>query len=353
MSTVSTRYWVIAGLILAALLVVFAAYLGSFGAANPYRWHIAVVTFGLAVGASELVGRYRDAPFITLWTWAAGFYAAMNAAAALVAFVLIRRFKINFGYADNDPNLMLIQAMVAGFGSMAFFRSSLFTIKVDSSDVPVGPGIFFQVLLFAADRACDRQRAWRRSGLVTSIMNGVSFSAARDTLPNFCFELMQNLSSAEAARVRQAVDGLASSPNMRDADKALSLGLMLMNVVGSVVLETAVRRLGPRLQEPAKIELSVFNKLQDVDFAKAFPVLVEVCAVMSKFGTQVEQQEIRKQVLDEINRFAGNAGLDNETKVVMLALSLQQRFGDAILEAALTQLGNSIKRSAAAPPPPP
>ena len=39
-----------------------------------------------------------------------------------------------------------------------------------------------------------------------------------------------------------------------------------------------------------------------------------------------------------------NAKLDNDTKVVMLALSLQQRFGDGILEAALVQLGKSIKR---------
>ena len=246
----TTRYWVIGGLLLVATVALVLANALFF----PYRWPIAVMIFGAAVGASELVGRYKDAPFHTLWTPAAGFYAAMNAAAALGAFILIQRFKVNFGYADTDPNLQLVQAMVAGFGAMAFFRSSLFTIKVGDSDVPVGPGIFFQVLLFATDRACDRQRALGRSGLVTSIMNGVSFSAARDTLPNFCFELMQNLPAAEAQRVRQAVDGLASAQNIREGDKSLSLGLMLMNVVGTNVLEFAVRRLGPRLQEPAKIE---------------------------------------------------------------------------------------------------
>jgi len=304
----------------------------------------------MAVGASELIGRYRDAPFHTLWTPAAGFYVAINALAALAAFILIHRFKVQFGLADSDPNLLLVQAMVAGFGSMAFFRSSLFTIKVGDTDVSVGPGIFFQVLLFATDRACDRQRASRRTALVTSIMNGVSFSAARDALPSFCFELMQNLPSVEAQRVRQAVDGLATAQNMRDADKALSLGLMLMNVVGSSVLQEAVRGIGARLQEPAKIELAVFNKLQDVDFSKAFPVLVEICFVMSKFGTLEEQEKARDEVIAEIKRLTENRNLDNDTKVVMLALSLQQRFGDGVLEAALTQLGKSIKQAGAPPP---
>ena len=246
----TTRYWVIGGLLLVATVALVLANALFF----PYRWPIAVMIFGAAVGASELVGRYKDAPFHTLWTPAAGFYAAMNAAAALGAFILIQRFKVNFGYADNDPNLQLVQAMVAGFGAMAFFRSSLFTIKV-------------AIPMFRSDReysfrcCCSRPTAlvtgsahWAAAEMVTSIMNGVSFSAARDTLPDFCFELMQNLPAAEAQRVRQAVDGLASAQNIREGDKSLSLGLMLMNVVGTNVLEFAVRRLGPRLQEPAKIE---------------------------------------------------------------------------------------------------
>jgi hypothetical protein len=70
---------------------------------------------------------------------------------------------------------------------MAFFRSSLFTMKVGEADVAVGPGIFFQVLLHATDRACDRGRAEPRSVLAKSIMSGVLFKQARDALPSFCF----------------------------------------------------------------------------------------------------------------------------------------------------------------------
>ncbi len=341
MGIASTRYLVIGALLLFAVLV-FLIVRQSGAFFGPYRWHIAVFVFGGAVGASELIGRYRDAPFHTLWTPSAALYAAVNAAAALAAFWLILKFEFDFGYG-NDKNLLLVRAMVASFGSMAFFRSSLFTVKVGDSDVQVGPGVLFQVLLFAADRACDRQRAKLRAALVTSIMNGVSFAAAREALPTFCFDLMQNLPAEEAQRVRQAVEGLDQAQNMRDADKVLSLGLLLMNTVGSSVLREAVRGIGPRLREPAKIELDVFTKLQDVSFDKAFPVLVEVCFVMSRYGVREERIAAREAVFAEIGPLEDSDRLDNDTKVVMLALALQRRFGDGILEAALTQLGDSIK----------
>lgn len=361
LSYVSRRYWVIGALVAAAIVVFFlAAGLGerTLGALAPYRWHFAVCIFGMLVGASEMVGRYRDAPFRTLSTTAAIFYAAINAAAALCAYILIRRLNITFTLSADDPNLELWRALIAGFGSMAFFRSSLFNVKVGDTEVPVGPGIFFQVLLFATDRACDRQRAIKRTALVTEIMNGVSYNAARIALPEFCFQLMQNLPSAEADRIRQLIKALADKDSIKDGvsevDKVLAIGLILMNVVGSPVLKAAVRSIGPRLQEPAKVEFSVFTRLQDVDFNKAFPVLVDVCQVMSKLGTQSDQIRAKNDVVTEINAVQKNPNLDNDTKVLMLALALQQRFGDGVLEAALTQLGKSIKAAApvAAPTPP-
>ena len=353
-----TRCLVIGGLIAAGVLAfVLAAGANQqiLGILYPYRWHIAVCIFGMAVGASEMVGRYRDAPFRTLWTQAALFYTAINAITALCAYVLIRRFNLTFNY-ENNSNLELVRAMVAGFGSMAFFRSSLFNVKVGNTEVHVGPGIFFQVLLFATDRACDRQRAIKRTALVTEIMNGVSFKAAHVALPEFCFQLMQNLPATEADRIRQAIKAVAektlTEDGVTDVDKVFSIGLILMNAVGSPTLKAAVRGIGPRLQEPAKIEYSVFSKLQDVDFDKAFPVLVDVCRVMSRLGTEADQLKAKNDVIAEIGPTRENSALDNETKVLMLALALQQRFGDGVLDAALAQLGNSIKTTPPAAPPP-
>lgn len=356
----SRRYLVIGGLVAAGIVVFFlinAAGPQFLGFLYPYRWYIAVCVFGMAVGASEMVGRYRDAPFRTLSTGAAFFYIAINAIAALCAYILVRRFDLDFGLLKANPNLELMRAMVAGFGSMAFFRSSLFNVKVGDTEVPVGPGIFFQVLLFATDRACDRQRAIKRTALVTEIMNGVSYNAARVALPEFCFQLMQNLPATEADRIRQMIKEVAEKDLIKDGvseiDKVFSIGLILMNAIGSPTLRAAVRGIGPRLQAPAKIEYSVFSKLQDVDFNRAFPVLVDVCRVMSRLGTPADQMAAKNEVIAEIDPARANPDLDNETKVLMLALALQQRFGDGVLEAALTQLGMSIRTPAEAPTPPP
>lgn len=304
-------------------------------------WYASVALFGAAVGASELLARYRDAPFMALRTSAARWYIALNGAASLLAYVLIVQFKFEFGATAENKNL--VQALVATFGSMVFFRSSLFTIKVGETDVPVGPGIFFQVLLFATDRGCDRERAEPRSTLVNQIMHGVSFEQARDALPNFCFELMQNVPATERQQFRQVVDALASSA-MPDSVKVLNLGLMLMNVVGSQVLAAAVKALGEKIQGPAKLEMRVFLALQKVSFERAYPLLIDVCFVMSKFHQSVEdQQKAKQEVIAEIDRMAKGTEIENSAKVVFLGLALQQRVGDAVLLAALSQLGVGIE----------
>jgi hypothetical protein len=302
---------------------------------------IAVTLFGLAVGAGELVARYRDAPFAALRTRAALSYVAINGIAALFAYVLIT--SMDWGFGQTGSQKVWIQLLVAGFGSMVFFRSSLFTVKVGDTDVAVGPGIFFQVLMFATDRRCDRERAGPRAALVARIMQGVSFTQAKDALPNFCFELMQNVPIAEQQQFRQIVEALsAPKAGMRDSVKVLNLGLMLMNVVGSEVLDAAVGTLGERIQGPAKLETETLAQVLKADFNKAYPLLVRVSFIMSRYGDQAAQDKAREAVLKEIGQISEDQTLDNGTKMTLLALSLQQRVGDAVLMAALAHIADSV-----------
>ena len=120
-------------------------------------WYVSIALFGAAVGASELLARYKDAPFMALRTGAARWYIALNGAASILAYVLIVKFDFEFG--ATPPNKSLVQALVATFGSMVFFRSSLFTIKVGETDVSVGPGIFLPGLA-----VCDRSGMRQREG---------------------------------------------------------------------------------------------------------------------------------------------------------------------------------------------
>ena len=94
------------------------------------------------------------------------------------------------------------QVLLAGFGTMAFFRTSLFTLRVGEADVAIGPAAVLQVILDAADRACDRFRAGPRSSDVIRIMRGVTFERARIALPLHCFALMQNVSPVRAVGCR-------------------------------------------------------------------------------------------------------------------------------------------------------
>jgi hypothetical protein len=316
-----------------------AELVGLFHQANSL-WYFGVPLIGAAVGATEVIARYKDAPFLAVRTGPAQLYVLVNALAALFAYVLIVNFDFKFGATEQ---VGLVQALVASFGSMAFFRSSLFSMKVGETDVAVGPAIFFQVLLFATDRACDRERAEPRSTEVNRIMQGVSFDLARDALPSFCFELMQNIPASEQQQFRLVIDALASSTKMRDSVKVLNLGLMLMNAVGHQVLEAAVRALGEKIQGPTKLELEVFTALQKADFNKAYPLLIEIAFIMSKYGTPVEQTAAKKAVLEEVKPLTGRPDLDNGIKMTQLGLSLQQKVGDTVLLAALAHIAGGIQ----------
>src|ERR1043166_5701975 len=194
--------------------------------------HLLVFLFGGAIGVSELVSRYRDAPFRALVTGPAFLYILLNALASFGALLLIRQFDwIDPEKKPDDINVLLTQSLVAAFGAMAFFRTSLFNVRVGSTDIGVGPAGFLQVLLTAADRACDRTRARPRAKAVADIMGGISFAKSKQALPSLCFGLMQNVSADEQRSFGTVVKDLEGS-QMDEAFKANNLGLALMNVVG-------------------------------------------------------------------------------------------------------------------------
>jgi hypothetical protein len=218
---------------------------------NNWPDYVAVALLGVLVGAGELVSRYRDEPTRALLARAGGLvpatlYVAINALAALAALKLIHVFGWNFGGDETRASTRYTQVLVAGFGAMALFRSSLFTLRVGGQDVGVGPSSVLQVVLDAADRAVDRRRARGRSSEVSQTMKNVSFQRASEALPSYCLALMQNLSPEDQAELGTQVRALQSS-TMDDQMKALLLGLALLNFVGMDVLESAVTALGDKI----------------------------------------------------------------------------------------------------------
>ncbi len=217
----------------------------------PARY-AATVLFGALVGTTELVSRYRDKPTAPLGTWPGLIYIVTNAGASAGALWLLQRQGVTFDFGGTLPP-EFGQVLLAGFGTMFLFRSSLFTVRVGDSDVSIGPAAVLQIILNAADRACDRLRAGPRSARVYQIMRGVSFDRAKQALPLHCFALMQNVSTAEQTQLMQTIDALAAK-SMTDEVKSYNLGLVMMNVVGEDVLDKAVSVLGPLILGPSTDE---------------------------------------------------------------------------------------------------
>lgn len=207
---------------------------------------VGAAIFGGVVGATELADRYRDRPWEVI-KGAGRLYVALNAGAALAAFVLIRALGWRFGIdaaAGDSGALRATQLLAAGFGSVALFRSSLFTVRAGDQDIGIGPSAVLTVVLRAADRAADRARGIERSTEIQDIMAGVAFAKAAEILPMYCFQAgLQNVSEDEQRDVGSAVKSLKESAVINDGMKALMLGATLLTIVGPDMLREAVRAL--------------------------------------------------------------------------------------------------------------
>lgn len=229
--------------------------------------YLLVVLLGVLVGAGELTSRYRDAPWTSVTNVAAGAYLATNAFAAAFALMFIRSMPLTFGM-ETARAIRATQVMVAGFGAMALFRTSLFFMRIGGRDVGIGPSTFLQVILSATDRDVDRRRAVDRAAAVTKALEGMEFDQIREALPRYCLTLMQNVSMEEEAEIERAVAEIAGS-GMDSSLKANALGLSLMNVVGRNVLVAAAASVKSRIVQQGV--LNVYPRLLDAIKQVAIP----------------------------------------------------------------------------------
>jgi hypothetical protein len=297
---------------------------------NPARY-AAVALFGILVGMTELISRYRDKPTAPLGTVPGLIYIATNAIASIAALWVLQRQNVNFDFGGKLPP-ELGQVLLAGFGTMFLFRSALFVVRVGDSDVAIGPAAVLQIILNAADRACDRLRAGPRSEHVYKIMRGVSFERARIALPLHCLGLMQNVSIAEQTQLMQTIDALASK-SMSDEVKAYNLGLLMMNVVGEDVLERAVGVLGPLILGPATDEPPILAQAATLSTDETL-ALVHVCVALDPLArTDQSAAQIAEALTALIEPIK-----QQQVKNVVALMRLRERFGPTTISRALALL---------------
>lgn len=199
---------------------------------------VIVAVIGATVGAGELTSRYRDAPARALLCGPALLYMAINAGASCAALSLITAFDWSFG-AETPDSRRWTQVLVAGFGAMVLFRSSLFVVRVGSQDVGIGPSSVLAALLSVSDRGVDRIRGTKRAQDLNALLEGITWARARTDLPVLCLGLMQNATSLEKDALASAVRDIDAG-DLDDDVRVLLVGLELMNLAGIGVLTGAV-----------------------------------------------------------------------------------------------------------------
>ena len=220
----------------------------------PIGWIALVALIGVLVGAGEIVGRYRDAPHEAIFSVPASLYLLVNAAASITAYALMDVLGIDLGIdpATQPVVLHVVQVLVAGFGAMALFRTSIFVVRVAGQDIGIGPSSFLQIILSATDRAIDRARARERASHIGGSaavgsnveMSEIDWEKANSALPTYCLNLMQNLSVEDQQALAVQLDALRKDQTMTNELKVYNMGLLLMNQVGSTVLQEATKSLG-------------------------------------------------------------------------------------------------------------
>jgi hypothetical protein len=250
-------------------------------------WPLVIAaTMGMLLAITELVARYRDDPAAAVLSTPAAVYVIVNAAAAAGALYLIHAFNWTFGATGTALNVT--QVLTAGFGSAALFRTSLFNVATGDQIIGVGPSAILNVILTAADRAVDRERASLREADTSTAMDGFSFSMGADSLLAYCVAAMQNLTPSEVKVVENKISELKDQKNraIPDSVKSKILGLQLLTLVGRKVLSQAstlvkgalseredrvlqiLRRAGvaislQKLRETARLDLNEITPLLD------------------------------------------------------------------------------------------
>jgi hypothetical protein len=214
--------------------------------------YVAVACCGAGLGATELLSRYRDAPFTTLSQRWALYYLAINAVLAVVCLVLVQTIASGIVPESHGDGLKkaIYEVLIAGFGGAIFFRSAIVRSKIGGEDFGVGPSFVIDTLLAVTDRQVDRQRGIDRIDY-GKLVDGLSLAIIQDVIAPYAMNLLQNLSAKEREDLTTQMSALNTAKVDEDL-KPLITSQMIINLVGSDVLAKAIKALDPIIQKKKK-----------------------------------------------------------------------------------------------------
>jgi len=199
-------------------------------------WQFVIVALlASLVGLAELITRFRSDPaYMLRHSVAAWVYIVLNGAAGIAALGLIRAF----GWFANSPHSELWRVLIASFGAIAFFRSSLFIAKIGTTDVPVGPSLMLGALLDACDREVDRRSAEEISKCVASKhMDGLDPNQVTFALPVLCLALMQNFPPGDQAQLGAELSNIRADTSLAPQVQMRAVVIQLSKYLGADLVE--------------------------------------------------------------------------------------------------------------------
>jgi hypothetical protein len=202
--------------------------------------YVFAALLGGLVGLSELMNRYRDAPFSALRNWATVLFAAINVFASVATLAVIQDTEMLKLPPSLGPGAQATaHIVIAGIGAMALLRIGI-SVQFSSETVSISLATLLRPLLRAADNEVDRARASHKLNVTRELMFTLDASRALEELPPICLSLMMSVSDEEEKELADYVKGLRQE-NLRDEVKLINLGAALLNTVGENVLRSAVR----------------------------------------------------------------------------------------------------------------
>lgn len=211
-----------------------------------------VILIGGLVGGVELLGRYLYAPLRAILSPSGAVYVLVNMAAAAAAYYMVGAHGFNiFEHQDKSAPTELDElktTLLAGFGALAFMRSSLFKIRVGDNEIGIGPASILDTLLLVADRGVDRREAVVRALEVRAALGSADPENGARLLGAYCLALMQNVPLDKQTEIKESIKKIVDEQTGNAAIRLDLIALKLSNVVGSSVLEAAVQMFGDRGQ---------------------------------------------------------------------------------------------------------
>jgi hypothetical protein len=203
-------------------------------------------SFGVLVGAAEILSRYKDEPFLAMKTLPGLGYLGLNGLISAAAFGLLKHYsKEVLPSLSDDP---LMTSFVAGFGAMAVMRSKLFSFKTErGEEFAVGPDAVITTFLRSVDRKIDRIRSAARQTIVLDQVSKIK--DPKNKAPVFLIHSLasyQNLSTDEKTEIAKAIQELSSKS--LDPDVLLmAIGFGFLNLTGESNFSLLMTQLGNHL----------------------------------------------------------------------------------------------------------